>query len=126
MFNFLLVGRKKNYVFGDGIIPALLVLEYLSQSGQSLSQAVAPFKKNYLISGERNFTARNFTAIKTKVLKKYSRQQRQEIDGLSIFSADWFFNIRPSHTEPLVRLNAEAKDKKILAALVKELSKIIK
>jgi phosphomannomutase len=132
-FNFLMQkGNKKNFVVGDAIIPALLILEYLRENNLSLSQAIGKYRRHYLISGELNFKVKNFEKLKSRLAQRYKGREMEEIDGLSVFGPvldgrrEWFFNVRPSHTEPLARLNIEAGDKKTLAKIKKELLEIIK
>lgn len=128
MFNFRWLKNQKNYAYGEAILPALLVLEYLQDKKISLSSAVAKFRNNYLISGEINFRIKSFEKLKNKIKEKFKNEKLTEIDGLSVTSqfADWFFNIRPSHTEPLVRLNIEAKNYQVLQKLKINLLKMIK
>ncbi|MEK7653038.1 MAG: hypothetical protein AAB358_00955 [Patescibacteria group bacterium] len=125
-FNFGAMAGGKNFVYGDAIIPPLLILQYLSESGQKMSEAVDGFKKKYFISGELNFKGKNFEKIKEKIKIKFAGRRMEEFDGLSVFGDDWFFNIRASKTEPLVRLNIEAKNKEDLAMMKKELLRVIK
>lgn len=125
MFNFKLAGRR-NYAFGDGIIPALLVLEYLKKNKLTLSQAVAPWPKEYFISGEINLPIKNYAATIKRVSREFVGNKKSRLDGLSVWGDDYFFNFRPSHTEPLARLNIEARNKKVLAALRTRLLEIIK
>lgn len=125
MFNFSFIG-KKNYVYGDSIIPVFLILEYLRDNNFSLSQAIKPFKEKYFISGEINLKGVNFNKVSHKIKKRYPKNKKAEIDGLSVYGQDWFFNIRPSHTEPLIRLNIETRDKIVLSRIKKELLKLIK
>ena len=125
-FNFRLIDKKKNYVFGDAIMPILLILEYLKENNLSLSSAVAKFKKKYLISGEINYQKNNLVGLEKKLIKKYSQQKTNRLDGLSIYDPNWFINIRSSKTEPLIRLNIEAKNKKTLNKIKKEAVALIK
>ncbi len=125
-FNFNWKTAGSNFVYGDAIIPSLLVLEYLAKNKLSMSQALADLRSKYLLSGEINLVIKNFDAVKAKLQKKYSKFKMEEIDGLSVFGDDWFFNVRPSNTEPLVRLNVEARDKKTLKSLQEELLGVVK
>jgi phosphomannomutase len=111
MYNFAWRGSRQ-FVYGDAIIQILFILQYLSKKKIKLSDAIKPFTDNYKISGELNFPAKNFDALAAKIKKTYSNCKISELDGVSVWSKknDWFFNVRPSHTEPLVRVNIEAKD----------------
>jgi phosphomannomutase len=127
MFNFKLKGAR-SFVYGDAIIPILIVADYLSRNKTSLSKIIDKFKKRYVISGELNFKTDKFEAIVKTLKKNFSKAKMDELDGLSVFdpSGDWFFNLRPSHTEPIIRLNIEAKDKGKLNQLKDEIISIIK
>lgn len=125
-FNFLNgPAPKKNYVYSDTIVPALLVMEFLAQKNQCLSVAVDDLRKNILISGEINFKADNFKKLEKKLKDRYRDCKFDYIDGFSVFGPGWFFNVRPSHTEPLVRLNIEAGSLVLLNRLEKELKGVI-
>lgn len=125
-FNFRLIDKKKNYVLGDAIIPILIILEYLRENNLTLTAAIDKFKNKYFISGEINYKNVNFSSLEKKLIKKYPRQPINRLDGLSIYGQNWFINIRPSKTEPLVRLNIEAKNKTILNKTKKEIISLIK
>ena len=104
-----------------------MILEYLRLKKISLSKAVSKFRKNYPVSGEINIKIKDFDKLRAKIKQYFKGEAFAEIDGLSVTakSGEWFFNIRPSHTEPLVRLNIEAKNIRRLARLKKELLKLI-
>ncbi len=121
MFNFRLAGEKKNFIFGDAVIPVLLVLGRLLKNQLSLSQAIAPFTEGNFISGELNFSGIDFSRLKKALKKKYRFRRKKRIDGLSIESKNWFFNIRPSHTEPIVRANIWANNPETLKKVKREL-----
>ena len=125
-FNFLFFrGLKKNFVYAEAIIPILLILEHLTENNLKLSQVIAQFSDKYFISGEINLAVDNFKAIENKLKNFYRGNKFKTIDGLSVFGPDWFFNIRPSHTEPLARLNIEARNKGVLGKMKKEILNII-
>jgi len=125
-FNFKMVDKKTNFVFGDAIIPILLILEYLKFHNLSLTEAVSEFKKRYFISGELNYEGINFSQLEKKLVKKYAGYKTDNLDGLSIYNDEWFVNMRPSKTEPLVRLNIEAKHKTTLTKIIKEVTTSLK
>lgn len=128
MFNFSWLKGGRNYAYGEAILPVLMILEHLKSKKTSLSKAVAKFRKSYPVSGEINIKVKDFDKLKTKVKQNFMGEIFAEIDGLSVTdrSRKWFFNIRPSHTEPLVRLNIEAKNLKVLEKIKKEILIIIK
>lgn len=125
MFNFSLK-QNPSYVYGDVIIPVLLVLKYLKENKIKLSQAVKKFKDDYVISGELNFPISNFGRAVKKIKNNFKGAKFSKLDGLSVWgkNQDWFFNLRPSHTEPVVRLNLEARNLKILQQLKEQVLKL--
>ncbi|MEK7072180.1 MAG: hypothetical protein AAB969_01265, partial [Patescibacteria group bacterium] len=125
-FNFRIIDKKNNYIFGDSIIPILLILEHLKENNLSLSEAIDEFKNKYFISGELNYENVNFSTLEKKLVKKYAGYKKDNLDGLSIYGHNWFMNIRPSKTEPIVRLNVEAKNKATLDKITKEIISLIK
>jgi phosphomannomutase len=101
---------KDFYWCDTGIVPALVLLELLSRSGRRLSELLAPFRERYFISGEINSTVQD-VPVKLQELKERYRDSALRIshmDGISFEFEDWHFNVRPSNTEPLLRLNLEA------------------
>lgn len=125
LFNLSLVYDGKNFICGDGIIPALMIIEYLSEKGLKISDAVEVFKKEFKISGEINLKNNNFAKSALK-LKKQFKFDIDETDGISIGNDKWFFNARKSNTEPLIRINIEAKEKKKIIELKKQLINLTK
>ncbi len=116
--------REENAVFGgevsghyyfrdfwcadSGTIPALLVLELLSRDGRSLAELMAEFRSRYFISGEINSEVADQEAKMEEISTRYSDGKLTRLDGISIDYPDWHFNVRPSNTEPLLRLNLES------------------
>jgi len=99
----------KDFSYADtGLVPALLVLELLSQSGKSLSELIAGFRERYHISGEINSTVDDPASVFAELRERYADGSQTEVDGLSVAYDDWHFNVRSSNTEPLVRLNLES------------------
>jgi phosphomannomutase len=96
------------YCADSGTIPALLVLELLSVEGKSMSELLAPLRSNYFISGEINSTVADATAKMEEIAERYSDARQSRLDGISIDYDDWHFNVRPSNTEPLLRLCLES------------------
>jgi phosphomannomutase len=92
----------------SGTIPALLVLELLSVEGLSLSELVAAFRERYFISGEINSEVADQQAKMEEIAERYSDAEISWLDGVSVDYDDWHFNVRPSNTEPLLRLNLES------------------
>ena len=92
----------------SGTIPALLILELLSQKGQTLSELLAPLRARYFISGEINSEVSDPDAKMQEIASRYSDARQDRLDGISIDYEDWHFNVRPSNTEPLLRLCLES------------------
>jgi phosphomannomutase len=103
-----------HYYFRDfwnadsGTIPALLMLELLSLDGRSLGELIDEFRSRYFISGEINSEVDDQAAKLELIRERYSDGTIAELDGVSIDYEDWHFNVRPSNTEPLLRLNLES------------------
>ncbi|HMR96823.1 MAG TPA: phosphomannomutase/phosphoglucomutase [Microthrixaceae bacterium] len=100
---------RDNFRADSGIIAALLVLEQLSVAGTSLSELRAPFER-YADSGEINTRVEDPAAVIERVAEHFSDLPQDRLDGLTVDGGDWWFNLRPSNTEPLLRLNLEAPD----------------
>jgi phosphomannomutase len=102
---------RDNFYADNGFIPALLMLELMSKKGQSLDALLAPLRERYFISGEINTKLKSMDAVPAKleeIAAKYADGQQYTLDGISVEYPDWHFNVRPSNTEPLLRLNLEA------------------
>jgi phosphomannomutase len=103
-----------HYYFRDfwcadsGTIPALLILELLSVEGRSLAELMAEFRSRYFISGEINSEVADQEAKMEEIAERFSDGELTRLDGISIDYPDWHFNVRPSNTEPLLRLNLES------------------
>lgn len=110
-----------HYYFRDfnqadsGTIPALLVLELVSKRGRPLSDLLRPYRERYFLTGELNTPVPD-VALKLQELKEHFAGQGEisHLDGISVTAADWHLNVRPSNTEPLVRLNLEALDRELM------------
>jgi phosphomannomutase len=104
-----------HYYFRDfsqadsGVVPFLLMLELISRKGQKLSEILKPYRKQYFITGELNTPVPD-VALKLQELKeRFGPEGRvSHLDGVSVDAEDWHMNVRPSNTEPLLRLNLEA------------------
>jgi phosphomannomutase len=96
------------YCADSGTIPALLILELLGRTGQRLSELLEPLRSRYFISGEINSEVTDQTAKLDEIRARFSDARQDELDGISIDYDDWHFNVRPSNTEPLLRLCLES------------------
>jgi phosphomannomutase len=103
---------RDNFYADNGFIPALLMLELMSKKGQSLNELVEPLRNRYFISGEINTKVKSMDAVPAKIdeiAARYADGHQYKLDGISVEYPDWHFNVRPSNTEPLLRLNLEAQ-----------------
>jgi phosphomannomutase len=117
---------RDNFRADSGIITALLVLELLSQSDQPLSALLAPYKR-YADSGEINTEVANPAATVAAMAEaeRAAGASVDLLDGLTVEHHDWWYNVRPSNTEPLLRLNVEARTPELCAAHVAEVEELI-
>ena len=109
---------RDNFYADNGFIPALLILELMSKKGQSLHELLKPLSAKYFISGEINTKLASMDSVPAKLVAigaQYADGKQYEIDGISVEYADWHFNVRPSNTEPLLRLNLEATTPETMA-----------
>ena len=108
---------RDNFYADNGFIPALLILELMSKKGQSLADLLEPLRARYFISGEINTKLSSMDAVPEKLAQiaaKYADGHQYELDGISVEYSDWHFNVRPSNTEPLLRLNLEATNSRLM------------
>jgi phosphomannomutase len=96
------------YCADSGTIPALLILELLSVEGRRLTELLEPLRSSYFISGEINSEVEDQQAKMAELAELYSDGEQTDLDGISVGYDDWHFNVRPSNTEPLLRLNLES------------------
>jgi phosphomannomutase len=110
-----------HYYFRDfsqadsGVVPFLLMLELISKKGRRLSEILAPFRSRYFITGELNTPVPD-VALKLQQLKEHFGVEGRisHLDGISIEAEQWHMNVRPSNTEPLLRLNLEARSPELM------------
>jgi phosphomannomutase len=110
-----------HYYFRDftqadsGVIPFLLMLELLSRKGEKLADALRPFRERYFITGELNTPVADVDAKLRELEERFGAEgEVGHLDGLSVVAADWHMNVRPSNTEPLLRLNLEARTPELM------------
>ncbi len=96
------------YCADSGALPALLMLELLSREDTKLSELLAPYRNRYFISGEINSQVADQQAKMREIAERYSDGRQRELDGISVDYDVWHFNVRPSNTEPLLRLCLES------------------
>ena len=99
----------------SGVVPFLMMLELISRDGRKLSEILAPFRAKYFLTGELNVPVAD-VALKLQELKERyaSEGEISHLDGISVVADDWHFNVRPSNTEPLLRLNLEARSQELM------------
>jgi phosphomannomutase len=99
---------RDNFNADSGLLAALYVLETMSASDQPLSELLKPLRR-YAASGEINVRVADQQAVVEQIASRYTDGDADRLDGLTVSYDDWWFNVRPSNTEPLLRLNVEAK-----------------
>jgi len=109
-----------HYYFRDfsqadsGVVPFLLMLELISRRGRRLSELLAPFRERFFITGELNTPVADVSAKLRELEERYADGRISHLDGVSVDYDDWHFNVRPSNTEPLLRLNLEATSQTLM------------
>ena len=117
---------KDNFYTESSALVAILVANLVSQTGRPLSELVKPIKR-YFASGEINSEVHDTKAVLQKLRTKYAGQGKViELDGFSVEFPDWWFNVRSSNTEPLIRLNLEAKTQAQMAQKRDEILALIR
>jgi phosphomannomutase len=111
-----------HYYFRDfsqadtGVVPFLVMLELLSKAGRPLSELLAPYRERYFLTGELNTPVADVPLKLQEIKERYTREggRISHLDGISVEFDDWHFNVRPSNTEPLLRLNLEALSESLM------------
>lgn len=111
---------RDNYYADSGMITLVHVMNILGSTDKPVSELVAPLQR-YWASGEVNFQVEDKEQAMRELARKYSQGQADDLDGVTVQFKDWWFNVRPSNTEPLLRLNVEAKTREILDEKLAEL-----
>ena len=117
---------RENFYADNGVIPFLLVLEHLSRSGKPFSELVQPYMAGHYMSGELNYRVEDAQKTIAEVKDQFSKQGDEDFtDGYSLSTENWRFNIRSSNTEPLLRLNIEARQPGLVEKIRAEIEPII-
>ena len=117
---------RENFYADNGVIPFLLVLEHLSTHDELFSELIAPFMAGHYMSGELNYHVKDIKAVIEKVKEKFHGEGTEDFtDGYSLETAEWRFNIRGSNTEPLLRLNIEARKPGLVDHIRQEIETLI-
>jgi phosphomannomutase len=103
-----------NYNADSGFIPALLILELLSQKRATMAEILEPLRAKYFISGEINSVVDDVPAALARIEERFSDGELGHLDGISVDYGRWHFNVRPSNTEPLLRLNLGADSQALM------------
>lgn len=115
---------KDNFNADSGLIAALVALQIISDSKHPLSKLAGTYSKYHHIQ-ETNVTVNNKEAVIETIVKEFQTQKQDQLDGLTVWFDDAWFNVRPSNTEPILRLNAEAKSKDRLNSLVAKVTALL-
>jgi phosphomannomutase len=98
-----------------GVVPFLMLLQSISQSGVKLSELLRPFRDRYFLTGELNTPVADVPGKLRELEERFGPEgEVGHLDGLSVTAGDWHFNVRPSNTEPLLRLNLEARSQELM------------
>lgn len=115
----------RDFWFCDsGMLAFVAVANVLARTGERLSALLAPLSR-YAASGERNFENDDKEGTLKRIAARYADAQVDFLDGVTVQHSDWWFNVRPSNTEPLLRLNLEAADEKLLNEKLAELTPLL-
>jgi len=117
---------RENFYADNGVIPFLLVLEHLSTQGKAFSEIMAHYTVGHYMSGELNYRVKDIKSVIGKVQEKFRTEGQEDFtDGYSLETPEWRFNIRASNTEPLLRLNIEARKEGLVDQIKRQIEKII-
>jgi phosphomannomutase len=122
-----------HYYFRDffqadsGVIPFLVMLELISRRGRKLSEILEPYRSRYFLTGELNTRVADVPLKLQELKERYAGEGSvSHLDGISVEAQDWHFNVRPSNTEPLLRLNLEARSQELMEARRDEMLALIR
>jgi phosphomannomutase len=110
-----------HYYFRDfsqadsGTVPFLLMVELLSKRGEKLSELLRPYRERYFLTGELNTPVKDVPVKLQELKERFGPEGTvSHLDGISVDAPDWHMNVRPSNTEPLLRLNLEARSEELM------------
>ncbi len=117
---------RDNFYADNGVIPFLLVLEHLSKQSKPFSEIMKAYTAGHYMSGELNYHVKDINSVISEVQEKFHGEGEEDFtDGYSLETREWRFNIRGSNTEPLLRLNIEARKEPLVGQMKKEIEAII-
>jgi phosphomannomutase len=117
---------RDNFYADNGMIPFVLMTEYLSRRGCKMSELFDPFYRGHFLSGELNYTVKDIPAAMERIRQVFSSRGVEDFtDGYSLETAQWRFNVRSSNTEPLLRINIEARSAGFIQSIREELENLV-
>ena len=116
---------RDNYRADSGLIAGIVVLEQMSRAAKPLSELLEPFQR-YHASGEINSRVEDQAGTIERIAERYADGRTDRLDGLTVEYEDWWFNVRPSNTEPLLRLNVEARTPELLEERTDDVLSVIR
>ena len=115
---------RDNFYADSGLITFVHMINILSASKEPISELIRPLRR-YYASGEINFVVDDKEEVTKEIRRKFSQGDTDDLDGITVQFKDWWFNCRSSNTEPLLRLNVEAKTQELLDKQLKEIENIL-
>lgn len=116
---------RDNFMADSGLIAAMIALQVISESAEPVSVLANNYRKYHQIP-ETNFVVEDKDGIISKLAETFAKERQDMLDGLTVYTADAWFNVRPSNTEPILRLNAEGKQQQSLDSLVAKVTSVIR
>jgi phosphomannomutase len=116
---------RDHYNADSGLVASMVVMDQMSKAGKPLSELLEPLRR-YADSGEINSRVEDKETVIERLAEAYSDGRQDRTDGLTVEYEDWWFNVRPSNTEPLLRLNVEAVTEELLEKKTAELLEVIR
>jgi len=116
---------RAHYNADSGLVASMVVMDQMSKAGKPLSELLAPLRR-YADSGEINSRVEDKEAVIERIAQAYGEGRQDRMDGLTVEYDDWWFNVRPSNTEPLLRLNVEAATQDLLKEKTAEVLALIR
>jgi phosphomannomutase len=116
---------RDHYNADSGLVASMVVMDQMSKAGQPLSELLEPLRR-WRDSGEINTEVSDQQAVMGKISAAYPKERQDRLDGLTVEFEDWWFNVRPSNTEPLLRLNVEARTEELLQEKTAEVLALIR
>jgi phosphomannomutase len=115
---------RDHYNADSGLVASMVVMDQMSKAGKPLSELLEPFRR-YAQSGEINLPVEDKDAVIELIARTWADGRQDRMDGLTVEYDDWWFNVRPSNTEPLLRVNVEANTEELLEERTKEILALI-